>query len=91
MRIGAACVFAVFVGFAAWSARASAQPELTPFRVGDTVTVVFTPQWSRECRIEEQRGTFIRCRNSAGVRGEYWVNVAQAGGIQKLPPGAGEN
>ena len=88
MRIAAACVFAAFVGFAAWSARASTEPEVWPFRIGDTVTVVFTPQWSRECRIEELRGTFVRCRNAAGVRGDYWLNVAQAGGIHKVPPGA---
>lgn len=60
-----------------------AQPDASVFRIGETVTFVFGPDWSRVCRIEETRGVFVRCQNDPGVAAEYWINTTQIAGVQK--------
>ena len=64
-----------------------AQPDTFVFRMGETVTFVFAPEWSRTCRIEEIRGSYVRCQNEPGVAGEYWINTDQVPGVTKRPSG----
>jgi hypothetical protein len=78
---------AAVAGYLIGGRAVTAQDFAWPVRIGETATILFTPDWSRDCRVEEMRGTFVRCRNSAGVNGEYWLNVAVAGAVKKAAPG----
>ena len=56
-----------------------------PFKVGDIIEFSFQDDGSRQCRIDEIKGTFARCGNPPDPRAftigrreppELWVNVA---------------
>jgi hypothetical protein len=76
---------AALAGYAAGTRPVEAQAEAFPFQVGDTVRVSFQNGGTRPCWIQEIRGTFARCGNTADREGptigrrapeQEWVNVA---------------
>jgi hypothetical protein len=80
-------VCAAVMGYLLGGRSLQAQHDLLPFRTGEVVTFVFAPDWSRECRVEEMRGAFVRCQNDPGVRDEYWINLDEVSGVRKRTPG----
>src|SRR5918994_758556 len=71
-------VLTALAGYAAGARPLQAQPETLPFQLGQTVELGFDASHSRKCRIEDLKGTFVRCRNlSASDRATRWINIAQ--------------
>lgn len=67
-------------GYAAGTRPLQAQTpiETLPFRIGQTVELGFDASHSRRCRVEELKGTFVRCGNlSRSDRATRWINLAQ--------------
>jgi len=68
----AALLIGVLVGYGIGAGRVEAQAETFPFRVGETIEV------GQTCRIEEMRGSWVRCQSPAGldIATDTWVNMA---------------
>ncbi len=73
-------VLASAVGAYAAQGKTTEKPEGLPFKVGDALTVRYSPGQDRECRVEEIRGTFVRCEQ--GRVFETWLNISQATSIE---------
>jgi hypothetical protein len=73
-------------GYTAGAQPLGAQPEVLPFRTGQTVELGFDASNGRRCLIEEMRGTFVRCRNpSRSDRAGRWLNVNQIEWVTTSP------
>ena len=74
-------VLGAVAGYAAGTRPLQAQTSTEtplPFQVGQTVELGFDASHSRRCRIEELKGTFVRCQNlSRSDRASRWINLAQ--------------
>jgi hypothetical protein len=85
---------AVLAGYAAGARPVQAQSELLPVSTGELVTLTFPGGGSRQCSIEEIKGTFARCgtgqRQPLSIgqreRPEEWVNLAQVQWVTRPRP-----
>lgn len=83
---------AALAGNAVGARSVQAQAEPFPFQVGDIVEFSFQDDGSRQCRIEEIKGTFARCGNPSDHQPftvgreppHRWVNVAVAESLTKV-------
>jgi hypothetical protein len=75
-------VLGAVAGYAAGTRPLQAQTETLPFQIGQMVELGFDASHSRRCRIEELKGTFVRCRNQTpSDRATRWINIAQVAWI----------
>jgi hypothetical protein len=73
-------VLASAAGAYAAQGKPTEKPEGLPFKVGDALTLRYSPGQDRECRVEEIRGTFVRCDHARAI--EMWLNISQATAIE---------
>ena len=83
---------AAVAGYAAGARPVTAQSLVSPVAVGDTVVFSFQDGDSRQCRIEQVRGTFALCGDvpprfgptiGRSQQPEQWVNVAVVEWVSK--------
>jgi hypothetical protein len=86
--------FTALAGYAAGARPVQAQLEQWPIAPGEAVTLTFAGGGTRQCAIEEVKGTFARCgtgqRQPLSVgqreRPQEWVNLAQVEWVTKPRP-----
>ena len=85
---------AALAGYAAGARPLQAQSEQWPMGTGELVTMTFPGGQTRQCAVEEFRGSYVRCGSgqrqplSIGQRErpEDWINLAQLQGITRPRP-----